>query len=135
MIEKFVARWEENKGALEQKFRDKVPGSYLDVVRGVIETINAGDDYGEPNSKVIHVIDDGDYQGTILFIIPESGYQPSTYWVVSVHYGSCSVCDTLQSITDCYDYTGNYDDRKLTDQAIKDLMTLALHIVQRIKEI
>ena len=44
-------------------------------------------------------IDNGDYQGTIIFIIPNDTYQPSLndYYVTYVSYGSCSSCDTLQS--------------------------------------
>ena len=77
--------------------------------------------YGYPNYENIHVIDDGDYQGMLLFIVPEYGYQPSVYWKFTVFYGSCSYCDTLQRILD-------EDDDK--DQQIKDLMTLALHMIQ-----
>jgi hypothetical protein len=51
------------------------------------------------------VIDDGDYQGTQIFIIPTDTYQPSVkdYVMTDTYYGSCSGCDTLQAISG-YDY-------------------------------
>ena len=78
----------------------------------------------------IHKIDDGDYQGTLLFVIAAKGYQPSKYWAVSVGYGSCSGCDTLEGIKSDGDY-GESPNK----QQIADYMTLALHIVQGLKQI
>ena len=77
--------------------------------------------YGYPDYENIHVIDDGDYQGTLLFVVPEYGYQPSVYWIFQVSYGSCSYCDTLQGIL---------EDEDNKEQQIKDLIILALHMIQ-----
>jgi len=74
---------------------------------------------------MVHLIDDGDYQGVLLFVIASGGYQPSEYWTTSVWYGSCSGCDTFQSIMEDSDY----------DRRINDYMTLALHITQKLKKI
>lgn len=74
-----------------------------------------------PDYENIHVIDDGDYQGMLLFAVPEDTYQPDTYWMFRVFYGSCSYCDTLQGIL--FD-----EDNK--EQQVADLMTLALHMIQ-----
>lgn len=54
----------------------------------------------ELNLTDIHVIDDGEYQGTLIFLIPFDCYQPSCedYLMTYVYYGSCSGCDTLQAI-------------------------------------
>lgn len=121
----FVRRFERKKFDIREKLRSRgVPTLfYDDIVKAVIEGIS--DDYGDPDPENIHRINDGDYQGTLLFIIPEKCYQPHTYWYVKVWYGSCSWCDTLQAIQDgC-----GSDDEKLDD-----IMTLALHIVQGIKK-
>lgn len=50
-----------------------------------------------PDPTRIHKIDDGDWQGTLLFVVAADGYQPDTYWFTKVDYGSCSGCDTLDA--------------------------------------
>lgn len=126
MIQEFVSKFMAGKQELAEKYYDNPPGSYEQVVRDVVALVGGDDEYGLPDPKRIHVIDDGDYQGTYLFIIGAGGYQPSTYWSVFVHYGSCSGCDSLQAAL--YD-----DDDK--DEITRQVMLLALHIVQEMKEI
>jgi hypothetical protein len=77
--------------------------------------------------KNMTVIDDGDYQGTQIFIIPLNTYQPSVeeYVYTNTYYGSCSGCDTLLSIC-------SYNEKPSENQ-IQDYMTLALHLLQRCK--
>ena len=96
------------------------------MVREVIKVVTT-DDYNAIDPERIHQIDDGDYQGTLLFVIAARSYQPDDYWFVKVGYGSCSGCDTLQAI--------NYslDDNPPTDDQVSQYMTLALHIVQGLK--
>lgn len=97
---------------------------YRDIVSIVIDAIHEGD--GDPDPNAISEIDDGDYQGVLLFVIPEDIYHPYDYWYVRVFYGSCSGCDTLQSIL--------YDSYS-KEQQINDLFTLALHIFQGLKKL
>lgn len=126
MIQKFVDKWDANKDKLREQFATAaVPERYIDIVREVVKILNDDDEDGSLDPERIHAIDDGHYQGTLLFVIGATGYQPDTYWAVSVSYGSCSGCDTLQSIRD----DGPYD-APPTESQINDLMTLALHIVQ-----
>lgn len=139
MIDKFVERFDANRNELrdslgkyyrEERYGDYVSRewdiSYKDIVREVISILADEDSYGyEPDPNRIHQIDDGDYQGTLLFVIAANDYQPDDYWYVKVDYGSCSGCDTLMAIT----VSGNNKDK-----ALDDLMTLALHIVQRLKK-
>ena len=99
--------------------------SYTDIIGAVVEIINPDGDYGLPDPKRIHRIDDGDYQGTLVFVIAATGYQPYTYWVTKVGYGSCSGCDTLQAI--------QYDTP--IDTQLADLYTLGLHAVQGMVEV
>lgn len=128
MIHEFVKAWDARKGEVEAKFRAKHPDNYMEIVRNVIDILTDGEKYrGNPDPKNIHEIDDGDYQGTLVYVIPEDGYQPDTYWYVKVYYGSCSGCDTLQAIT-------GYSGEPPTDEQVKDYMTLALHIVQGLKK-
>jgi hypothetical protein len=124
MILKFVERFETAKPQLRERFREK-PGSYAALVKAVIEAVTDHDDYGDhnPDPERIHEIDDGHYQGTLVYVIGAKGYQPSDYWYVRVGYGSCSGCDTLEAISE-------YSDDPATESQIDDYMTLALHIVQ-----
>lgn len=127
MIKEFVSRFEEKRVILEAVFREKHPSSYFDVVRSVVEVLYDEDDYYSIDPKRIHGIDDGDYQGTLVFVIASVGYQPSNYWYVKVGYGSCSGCDTLQSIS-------GYSGESPTEDQVRDYMTLALHIVQGLRK-
>lgn len=126
MISEFVERFEAGKPSLDAAFKSKHPEGYIDVVREVIKVVTS-DDYNAIDPERIHVIDDGDYQGTLLFVIAAKGYQPDDYWFVKVGYGSCSGCDTLQAIND------GWDDNPPTDDQVSQYMTLALHIVQGLK--
>lgn len=131
MIKKFVERWEANKAKIQESFEKKFPEEYIDIVKTVVENITS-DEYDKYSidPKRIHKIDDGDYQGTLLFIIAEKGYQPSRYYYVKVSYGSCSGCDTLEDLAS----TNRYGDEGGSPKAVEGLMTLALHIVQGLKE-
>ena len=74
------------------------------------------------------VIDNGDYQGTQIFLIPLDVYQldVNQYVYTNTYYGSCSGCDTLHAIFWRYDETPN-------EKQIIDLMQLALHLLQKCK--
>lgn len=126
MIQKFVDIFMSRKADLEATFATRHPDDYIDVVRRVIALFDDGR-YGSPSVDRIHEINDGDYQGTLVFIIADGGYQPSDYWYVMVDYGSCSGCDTLQGIR-CY------TDAAPDKEQVKEYMTLALHIVQGLKK-
>jgi hypothetical protein len=128
MIKEFVQKWEERKREIREKFTVSHPESYEDIVRAVIEILYDEDAYdGTPNPECIHEIDDGDYQGTLVYVVAESGYQPRTYWYVRVDYGSCSGCDTLEAIR-------QYDGEPPTEEQTIQYMRLALHILQGLKQ-
>jgi hypothetical protein len=142
MIKEIIAQWEENKGVLKEYFKNTKQGdydSYSDIVKMLFKlVIKKAPSYGVWDNEFLDdgwnidamtVIDDGDYQGTQVFLIPIDTYQPSAtdYIVTNTYYGSCSGCDTLQAI-------GNYDyDEKPNEEQVKDYMTLALHLVQKMK--
>lgn len=128
MIEAFTKAWFANLHTMREKFTAKHPDDYKDVVKAVVEMLaDASDDYDKPDPERIHEIDDGHYQGTLVYVIGASGYQPSRYWYVKVSYGSCSVCDTLQAIS-------GYSSEPPNDTQVSEYMTLALHIVQGLRE-
>lgn len=133
MIPKIVKAWDENKKELEDWFaNNKMNYDYIIIFKKVVElVINPSlESYEKLDLDRLTVIDDGDYQGTQIFIIPEKGYQPcfTDYYYANNYYGSCSGCDALESIR-------SYDDDKLPDkQQVKDLMHLALGLVQSMKK-
>lgn len=118
MIKDFVMIYMLKKDQLQKKWDEEGPKDYEDIVTEVIKLINPDRNDGLPDYDRVHCIDEGDYQGTLLFVIAAAGYQPDDFWTVKVYYGSCSGCDTFEACEGVHDY-----------------MTLALHIVQGLKEV
>jgi len=127
MIKEFVDAWFAHKDELEALFRKKHPDTYSDILRGVIDMMSKGKGRHTPDPERITTIDHGSYSGTLVYVIAETGYEPNVYWYVRISYGSCSGCDTLENLRD-------YSDNKPTDEQVKGYMTLALHIVQQLKQ-
>lgn len=138
MIRYCIKKWNENKEKLRE-FLKMQKGlyqcEYLDLVIAVVEhVLNPSDnDYDfKWDSKNITMIDNGDYQGTLLFLIPQDTYQPYEYdyLITYVNYGSCSGCDTLMSIQS----SEICDEDYLTDEQVKDYMVLCKDILTNIKK-
>ena len=137
MIKYCIEKWDKNKDLLRSALdnnkllnhilnesRDD-PLEYLeykDLVKLTVMFIL--NDENEWDANKIKEIDDGDYQGTLLYLIPEDTYQPdsSEYLMTFVDYGSCSGCDTLQAIQ-CF------LDTKSRDKSIDDLMNLCKDLI------
>ena len=132
MIKEFVEAWDENKGELEVYLRDHIMGeyeSYHELVTMLFDkVINPHFEWDFERFVIdnIRELDDGDYQGTLVYVIHRDTYQPGPgdYVYTYVNYGSCSGCDTLLRITE-YD-----DDKTPSDDQLKDLMQLCLHLLQ-----
>lgn len=82
METKFIERFDNKRNEIKKYLAFlldtcKYDIDYRDIVSIVIDAIH--EDYGDPNPKAIHTIDDGDYQGTLLFVIPADEYQPYDY--------------------------------------------------------
>lgn len=77
------------------------------------------------NLNAITKIDDGDYQGTLLFLIPFDTYQPgeNEYLMTYIGYGSCSGCDVLQGLQS---FSAN---EKLDENQINGFMSLCKDII------
>ena len=135
MIKEFVDKWDKNKDKLENFIRTHKQEEYYayeDLVKLLFDiVINAdeGWEFDVFDINNIITIDDGDYQGTQIFILHKNSYQPSVeeYVYTSVYYGSCSGCDTLQSIQ-----SESFEDIDgiPTENQVKDYMTLFLHLLQ-----
>lgn len=134
MIKYCLKKWDKNKDKLEQFYRTTTGWNdcnYLDIVKAVVTYVlndnTTFDDNWDANG--ITEIDNGDYQGTLLYLIPQNTYQPSEcdYLITYVDYGSCSGCDTLQAIQ-------NYGESYLTEEQVKDFMTLSKDIITNMKK-
>lgn len=132
MIPGIIQQWETNKHKLEEYFRttnQSEYNSYKSIVEKIFELcIPVANEYYNFNVKSLFEIDHGDYQGTKIFLIPVDTYQPGIdgYAFTHTYYGSCSGCDTLQAICD-------YEYGIPTEKQVKDYMTLALHLVQKLR--
>ena len=141
MEQVFVDRFMKNKDQIREEFRTNPPEDYLVIVAVVVDSIGEDDEDSYDGFNLdpdrIHQIDDGDYQGTLVFVIGEKGYQPSHYWGLTISYGSCSGCDTLESIRDSSEWDDEKDElvTTVTEENLNDYMSLALHVVQWITKI
>lgn len=90
------------------------------------------DTYELPYHGRITHIDDGGYQGTLVFVIGGLVDIPTIndYWYTYVDYGSCSGSDTLLWIISGYDMSIYPSERQS-----KDYMALCLHMIQRMKKL
>ena len=132
MLKILVRKWDENKDKLQQELSTRESlklYEYKDLVKLTFEVIYNIDevwDHNQLDLDRITEIDNGDYQGTLLYLIPFDSYQPSEseYLMTYVGYGSCSGCDTLKSIR------GEFpDDDKLTESQVKAFMNLCKDIL------
>lgn len=131
MIQRFIEKWDNGlKAALTEKWSSEYPSSYDAIFKALCEGLAEGAYTKTPDPERIHVIDDGHYQGTRVFLVAESGYQPFVYWMCKMYYGSCSGCDTFQRIYDSGPWGG-----PITEQQTADFVQLALHMLQAMKEV
>ena len=139
MIKEFVKAWDVNNNALLESFEKKSPESYQEILEYLIDIVlnpyleDIADYplYNGIDINDITKINDGDYQGTILWVMPFNTYQPSveSYIYTYVSYGSCSGCDTFARIYSNYNL---YDEDNADSKgAAKDFHKLALHMLQR----
>ena len=131
MITEFIDKFQEIKPRLLEQFSDREPDNYEDIFKQTIKMMfeESADDYYSnsetPDSERITVIDNGDYQGTLLFVVASKSYQPSDYWATRVAYGSCSECDTFAAYSD-------YDN---PEKSAPKMVTMALHMIESMKKI
>ena len=108
MIKYALRKWDAGRDTLRRiisqtRKEERSWWGYIDIVKMVCRCIlNVNLIEGDPviNVDIITMIDNGGYQGTLLFILPFYADPPSEsdYLMTFVDYGSCSGCDTLQSI-------------------------------------
>jgi hypothetical protein len=126
MLKICVRKWDENQSRLREvisKSKKHNTWDYKDLVKLTFDTI-FNDCEKLLDTDEITEIDNGDYQGTLIYLIPFNTYQPSEYQYLMTYvgYGSCSGCDTLQGIQ-------RWDDKLPTEMQVSDYMTLCKDII------
>lgn len=125
-------KWNKNESKLREilkQEKDLNSCGYITLVKLAVNTIlneeNNQDD--ELDIENITEINNGDYQGTLIYLIPFETYQPTEYeyLMTCVSYGSCSGCDTLQSIQD-------WCEEEITKEQLNDFMSLCKDIITNI---
>lgn len=134
MLKILKKKWAKNSDKLFKKISEVYTddcsswdSNYADLVKLTFDIIyNDENNWDCDTLDVDHIteVDNGDYQGTLLFLIPFRTYQPSEgeYLMTYIGYGSCTVCDALQSAL-CN------DDEQRTKELFaiaKDLITNAI---------
>lgn len=141
MIKYCLWKWEAGKEALKEALSTEKGldcCGYQQLVELVVQYIlNASVDeennaelqeYDDSwNAEKITIVDDGDYQGTLLAFIHSDVYQPGPddYLMTHIYYGSCSCCDALD-----YAQSIEYrDDGLLSPEQVDAYMTICKDIV------
>lgn len=103
-------QWDHNKDELLEAIREKVHVGHADygqlmklTIRHILNGKNKKPTFEGFEwrwSEQFIEVDDGEYQGTLIFLIHKETYQPSKhdYLITPVCYGNCSGCDTIQYI-------------------------------------
>ena len=135
MLRIIVLAWDENRDKLREALSQRTDLDsieYIDLVKLTFEVVyNSSVAVAFPyeDRKIdlehITVIDNGNYQGTLLFVLPFDTYQPSEneYLMTFVGYGSCCGCDTLQAIQ------GYYDGDTPSEKQLNEFMMLCKDIL------
>ena len=134
MLKIIADKWAKN----QNKLREELTKTnieflrYKDLVHLTFKIIYNDDEHAvwPPNINVNRIteIDDGNYQGTLLFLLPFDIYQPMEceYLMTYVGYGSCSGCDTLQHILSL---NNDWDAKYPNERQVNDLMVLCKDIL------
>lgn len=143
MIESLVKNWEENKDTVVDELivKNKTDSlDYADLVKAVVShcgELDVKDSWDSMDPNRITEINHGSYSGTLVYIISGETSHPDSYWYCKISYGSCSACDTLQSVLRDSPELWDDDEDALTkaESFRKQLTSLCLHIVQAIKSL
>lgn len=131
MIKIMRDRWNKNEQRLREVLAARTDLNRCDydlLVRLTFENIfNLDEDkfsHARLDLESITTVDNGHYQGTLLFVIPFDTYQPSEYEYIMTYigYGSCSGCDALQAAQ-------AWSEGKLTDGQLADFMLICKDLV------
>jgi hypothetical protein len=128
MIQKYIDRFIEQEKKIKEEIGNKLDRidmyDYKDFAKWVIELISFKED--DPSSESMETFILGAYQGDFIFFMHDGWYCPDKVWIMSCSFGSCSGCDTLESIRN----DGLSDKEKIRAYSI-----LMLNLIESLKEI
>ena len=117
MLKYCVEQWEKNKENLRAAFENtEYIFNYEAFSRHVIKNIFP--EWGDYDLNVYHY---GSYSGEVVFFIHSDIWSKEGLYLSHLYYGSCTVCDALLAAEE-------------SDERVNDLMSLALHFVQRMTQ-
>ena len=135
MINSIIEQWDLNKHNLKQHFEStdqREYWSYKKILELIFDLVILKVDKDDVSFTIqkenIRTIDDGEYEGTLIYIIPidRPFIDVSDYLITDNYYGSCSWCDILLSISGC-------ESKKPNEEQVRQYMTIALHLVQKLR--
>lgn len=132
MVEEFIDVWNAHKEELRNDVVLLLDSTsyfeYSKLVEILVKFLSSHSEgsWRSPDFNRITEIDDGSYEGTLIYVVGCKGEYPNNYWATSVEYGSCSGCDTLERIL---------ESGEARTVKVDGLMTLLLHLVQKFKKI
>lgn len=140
MLDFIKNSWAENNKKLDvalEKLLDKKGCSidYFDLFKIQIDVVvNPYFPGGRLDTDKILVYVPNRVDPELVFVIGVVPGPDHDFWIndldiykTYVHYGSCSVCDTLMNLFDTY----NYNDKRL----VKGLKSVCLHMLQHMEQI
>lgn len=135
MIQEFVDAWRDRQDIYKEWLeglsdREREYLEYKDLVEFLFTlvinpAVSEMDDFWNGfDIDDITEINNGSYQGTLIYIIPRDTYSPDEhdYIYTFIDYGSCTVCDALQNAQ---------SDEK--ESCIKKMIMISLHIIEHFK--
>ena len=120
-----VKLWEENKDSIRQWFETVDEITYENIVEHLITDVFIKDNK-QVFSKEFTTINKGYYCGMLVFILSNNSTYADTindFYVTYVDYGSCPYCDVLE-------YALGVKDK---EERVRQLMLIALHLIQKLK--
>ena len=143
-----IKKWDENKENLRKwyavhtigdvKTYEKIVRIICRVILGLREAKPGGKSFShtpESGEYYLTEISYQQYQGYSVFVIytPYNIYDLDSFLITNNEYGSCSGCDTLKGILD--DECDKRKNELLSKEQVKELMTLSLHLVQKMRRL
>lgn len=128
MLKQVIEKWDKNKLKLKEYFATH-PETDYDEYEKIVRLI--ADIILECKEAEIVEVETGGWQGDVAFVLHSETEISDCSHILFTYtdYGSCSGCDTLMGIL-----AYNYDSDFPTKEQVIGLMTLSMHLVQRMTD-
>jgi hypothetical protein len=132
MINDFLIAWHKNKSKLRKAFAKRHPRDYNQIVEMLFRIVINPELEDKYDTDNITVLDQDQPNGIEIFILCNQKWPLMVDDYIYTHnfYGSCDICDILESIK-------NINRRRKVrpdEDQLDEYMTLAFHLLQRTKK-